>query len=373
MIFQKLVILLRDWQSHREFKWGYYDDTTTPSDQTANLKHKLLGTDDPAMHKEAQRTRQGITSCFQDISLFAMPHPGRVLPDPPNDLGENWDETFRTYVIKLVHTLLLKEKLENSVKHIFGTEVTGNEMKLYVKIWANLISNSNDILPSQTIFERTIQIYYDRRIEIIVNEYEQQFKAHLDLYPKGIQNANLVVTQSVLAEKALKAFKNFGAFGGKRNQQEFENKLTVKVGEVLVRITQLNNEKLEAENQRQLTIIAEQATQKAQEEKNQVLALSIQQAKDHINQIVIDLAHARGVLAQIRNSQYSFTKQITVEKIKKKKALGITYKRKKTYVVETVYSDEAFQSAVKNAENVIKDLVIREENARANLELIKNT
>ena len=60
--FQKLVMLIRDWQ-FKDLKCGYYDDYTTINPNTSQ-------------HIDAKEVREIIQATYNDISAFLMPYPG---------------------------------------------------------------------------------------------------------------------------------------------------------------------------------------------------------------------------------------------------------------------------------------------------------
>lgn len=82
-MFQNLVVLIRDWEAHRDFKFGYYDDKSMPNGQTFNLKANLYEVSDNLLGSEAKSSRANINSSFQHLAVFTLPHPlsGREVLD----------------------------------------------------------------------------------------------------------------------------------------------------------------------------------------------------------------------------------------------------------------------------------------------------
>jgi len=107
-IFQKLILLNRDWSNDQEgagytsYKCGYYDDTTKPNGQIENLKKDTFEiTDQAEFTQTAVKTRSGILESFQKTSIFAMAGPGvsSAYPKPNDTSSEYWDTKFKDCVV----------------------------------------------------------------------------------------------------------------------------------------------------------------------------------------------------------------------------------------------------------------------------------
>jgi atlastin len=123
IVFQNLVLLIRDWGFDQEnadyvsYKCGYYDDYEKPAGQVENLK-----TDQLQLHgvsSEARRARQGILDSFEKVALYAMASPGEssTFPVPNEESTSAWTAKFRNSVKDFVTHCLNPDRLERLVLH----------------------------------------------------------------------------------------------------------------------------------------------------------------------------------------------------------------------------------------------------------------
>ena len=74
--FQRLEFLIRDWSYPYEYPYG----------DGAKLLEKRLYVDQE-QHSELKQAREHITSCFESVGCFLMPHPGKRVATNPSFKG----------------------------------------------------------------------------------------------------------------------------------------------------------------------------------------------------------------------------------------------------------------------------------------------
>jgi hypothetical protein len=112
-VFQKLILLRRDWHSDqndgRYYSCGHYDDSTVPVGQNPELNLKKFTFSPQTKSKEARKTMESILSTFEDVSMYAMAPP-LTFPEPDKNSSE-WSTEFRASVIDFVEKTLYKDNL----------------------------------------------------------------------------------------------------------------------------------------------------------------------------------------------------------------------------------------------------------------------
>ena len=83
------------------------------------------------MHHELQALREGLKSCFSDMSNFLLPHPGRHVATNPNFKGnlDQVDEEFIEHIKNFCPELMSPSKLV--VKKMGGREIKAKEIVQY--------------------------------------------------------------------------------------------------------------------------------------------------------------------------------------------------------------------------------------------------
>uniref|UniRef100_A0A336MBJ4 CSON008974 protein n=1 Tax=Culicoides sonorensis TaxID=179676 RepID=A0A336MBJ4_CULSO len=100
--FQRLQFLVRDWMNPDEAKYGANGGQKILKDR---LKFK------DGQHPELKFLREHLTSCFDDISCFLMPHPGLKIRQNFDGRLSLLEPEFRTELQNLVPMLLAPENL----------------------------------------------------------------------------------------------------------------------------------------------------------------------------------------------------------------------------------------------------------------------
>lgn len=120
--FQRLQFLVRDWSFPYEAEYG-------PVGGQQILARRLELSD--KQHPELQSLRKHITSCFEEIACYLMPHPGLTVATNPNFDGRLADITddFKKSLRSFVPMLLAPENL--ILKQINGQKVRARDMIQY--------------------------------------------------------------------------------------------------------------------------------------------------------------------------------------------------------------------------------------------------
>ncbi|XP_043199937.1 atlastin-like [Amphibalanus amphitrite] len=117
--FQRLLFLVRDWQSPSEAPYG------TVGGQ--KVLREVLDSP-PGTHEELRQMRQHVRRCFSDIDCYLLPHPGKMVATSSEFTGcpRDIDDEFLLYVERLARLLFRPEHL--LVKKSGGETLTAADL-----------------------------------------------------------------------------------------------------------------------------------------------------------------------------------------------------------------------------------------------------
>lgn len=127
--FQRLQFLVRDWSFPYEAEYGALGGEQI-------LKKRLEISD--KQHPELQSLRRHISSCFQEVACFLMPHPGLNVATNPNFDGRLKDITpeFKQSLRSLVPMLLSPDNLV--YKEIGGARIRARDLIQYFQSYMTI-------------------------------------------------------------------------------------------------------------------------------------------------------------------------------------------------------------------------------------------
>lgn len=145
--FQVLQFLVRDWSFPYEAEYGMRGGRKI-------LDRRLQVSD--KQHEELQQIRRHISSCFERISCFLLPHPGLSVATNPLFDGRlrEIEPEFREQLQVLVPMLLAPESLV--LKEINGTQITAQELVEYFKAYMN-IYQGEELPEPKTMLQATAE------------------------------------------------------------------------------------------------------------------------------------------------------------------------------------------------------------------------
>lgn len=145
--FQRLQFLVRDWSFPYEADYGAAGGAKI-------LKNRLEISD--KQHPELQSLRKHISSCFDEIACFLMPHPGLTVATNPKFDGRLSDATpeFRSALKDLIPMLLGPENL--IIKKINGQTVKARDLVQYFMSYMN-IYKGNELPEPKTMLVATAE------------------------------------------------------------------------------------------------------------------------------------------------------------------------------------------------------------------------
>ncbi|KAG1691633.1 hypothetical protein DVH05_026796 [Phytophthora capsici] len=189
--FQRLDFLVRDWQD--------FSRNQSLAEKREDMDQYMVELLSSRKQKDLADTREQISSCFEKVACFLLPHPGHAVTEREYDGSvEAIDSRFLELLTAYLDDLFDPANL--FPKKIHGVTVTSRELFTYIKTYAGLFREASIFPEAKTLLEATAEannvnqrdkalIKYKREMEKIagskcqyvpVQELEAHHKACLE-------------------------------------------------------------------------------------------------------------------------------------------------------------------------------------------------
>lgn len=285
--FQKLLILIRDWNSPEEYKYGLRGGNA--------FLNKFLEIHD-SQTSELQSVRRYVRSSFEKIDCFLMAHPGKTVARDSTYDGR-WshiDEDFVHGMDDLFEHLFSPKRL--TLKKINGVPVNPAELLIFISTYVDNFKNDN--MPEATnIYESTLEKQFRILVGKSVDVYINSVAAHENELQSEDDINKLHVS---VKDKALKFFNDQKKFGSSSEGAAFKRELQKKIEEIfqqwksisLTYIIKLQEQRSKTERQNQQVQQAQVLDSKAKNELSQAVK-NAEEAKTALTQARFDTEEAR--------------------------------------------------------------------------------
>nr|KAG5710728.1 hypothetical protein BaRGS_035130 [Batillaria attramentaria] len=213
--FQALQFLVRDWSFPYEAEYGIKGGRKI-------LDRRLQVSD--KQHQELQQIRRHISSCFDNISCFLMPHPGlRVATNPHFDGRLREIEVdFREQLQVLVPMVLAPENIV--LKEINGVQITAQELVEYFKAYMK-IYQGEELPEPKTMLQATAEANNLTAVANAKNQYSKEMEEICGgqkpyLHPDSLDREHLRCL-----DRAIDLFHSTRKMGGPEFSKKFEDQL----------------------------------------------------------------------------------------------------------------------------------------------------
>ena len=231
--FQNLIFLVRDWSFAYEHEFGQVGGEQL-------LEKKLIINDRQPL--QLQRVRKHIRSCFNKISCFLMPHPGKTVATNPKFDGRisAIDEDFLEQLQVFVPILLSPKNLV--VKQIGGSDVTGRQLLEYFKVYINIFKGETMPEP-KSMLEATAEANNRAAVALARDHYstsmEQLCGGNMPfIHPKELEKRHNEVLVS-----SIEVFEKTRKMGGREYSEGYLLELRESIAEAWTHFDAQNNSK----------------------------------------------------------------------------------------------------------------------------------
>jgi atlastin len=323
--FQSLLILIRDWNSPEEYRYGLRGGNA--------YLNSFLEIHD-YQSPELQSVRRYIKTSFEKLECFLMPHPGKKVATDKFYDGR-WreiDEDFVSFMNELFQHLFkkLQPKTINSVP------IKPDELLVFISTY---IQNfGNDSMPNAVnIYESTLEKQFRILMAKSIDIYIESVSSH-DQEIQGEQDINNI--HLAAKEKALKFFNSGKKFGSYTEGNTFKKELVTKIEEIfkqwkgvsLVQIQKLNEQKSKTNEQLQQLEVAQNQDSKAKAE--------LDQAVKEVNEARIALQNAKTDTEEARQEAEAMKQRL--QEAEKKRAEAIENEKQTRDWLEKMRNEKDF-------------------------------
>ncbi|PVD26453.1 hypothetical protein C0Q70_14130 [Pomacea canaliculata] len=231
--FQVLQFLVRDWSFPYEAEYGM-------SGGRKILNKRLQMSD--KQHHELQQIRRHISSCFDSISCFLMPHPGlRVATNPHFDGRlKDIEPDFKEQLQVLIPFLLARENIV--LKEINGTQITCQELVEYFKAYIK-IYQGEELPEPKTMLQATAEANNLAAVANSKNLYTKNMEEICGgekpyIHPELLEHEHLKCM-----EQAINLFHSTRKMGGPEFSRHYEEQLQAEIATLYENYQKHNNGK----------------------------------------------------------------------------------------------------------------------------------
>ncbi|PZC76803.1 hypothetical protein B5X24_HaOG204120 [Helicoverpa armigera] len=231
--FQHLQFLVRDWSFPYDHPYG--------SEGGQQLLNKRL-TVKESQHEELQRVRQDIARCFEEVTCFLMPYPGRKVSTDPDFTGKlsDIDPEFQKALQQLVPMLLQPSRLVT--KKIAGQTVKARDLLNYFKSYVEVF-NSEELPHPMTILQATAEANNTSASAEARNVYETLMEEICGGTKPYLPKDSLDIEHQKCLNKALHAFDSKKKMGGDDMAAKFKEQLVKDIEDLYTQLSAHNEGK----------------------------------------------------------------------------------------------------------------------------------
>jgi len=229
--FQRLEFLIRDWSYPYEYPYG---------DGSQLLQKRLYV--DQEQHSELKQAREHITSCFESVGCFLMPHPGKIVATNPSFKGQlnDIDDDFQDYLLQLIPRLLAPENLV--VKSINGSDITCLTMLQYFKSYIKIFQGG-ELPEPKSMLQATAEANNLAALATAKDQYQRDMEQICGGDTPYLSPHELESKSDTFKYKALTLFAATRKMGSTDFCKEFESRLQEEMDELFENFIKLNDSK----------------------------------------------------------------------------------------------------------------------------------
>mmetsp|Transcript_11887 Transcript_11887/g.14357 ORF Transcript_11887/g.14357 Transcript_11887/m.14357 type:complete len:562 (+) Transcript_11887:92-1777(+) len=166
--FQRLEFLVRDWPEiellNDDFMNKYIKSTVFEAKNSKDLRE----------------TRDQITSCFENINCFMLPHPGLVVTRKTYDGaitgGKGLEDDFRTSLDTYMRRVF---GINLEPKRIHGRALTAPELLVYIKAYVGMFQDSKKFPEAKTVLQATAEANTRNASSLAMKKYVESMDSEM--------------------------------------------------------------------------------------------------------------------------------------------------------------------------------------------------
>jgi atlastin len=228
--FQHIEFLVRDWQNFDD-----EDDTEACERDMVEYLEKVLAEREASDLKD---TREQITSCFENVACYLMPHPGKAVTKKTYGGEINTiDTTFVGFMDRYCSKVF-----ENLVaKSINGRELTAMELGAYLRNYAKMFETGATFPEAATMLEATSNANNTNALNLTIKKYKEEMDSVAGTDQTNYMNPVLLnELHRTLLTQSMRGFDEVACFGNKKAISEVRSEALRTINENFDVYTKLN-------------------------------------------------------------------------------------------------------------------------------------
>lgn len=232
--FQRLDFLVRDWQD--------FSRKQTLQEKREDMKTYMKELLASRKQKDLADTREQISSCFEKVACFLLPHPGHEVTEREYDGSvEAIDTRFLELLTSYLDDLFDPKNLCS--KKIHGTPVTSRELYTYIKTYAALFREASIFPEAKTLLEATAEANNVNMKDKALLKYKREMEAIAGRNCKYVPVQELEAHHQLCFQGAILIF-DHGAKMGRHSQiLKFRHDVIEEIEKEHHRFVELNAER----------------------------------------------------------------------------------------------------------------------------------
>lgn len=196
--FQRLEFLVRDWQN-------FANENAPIGGLTKEMDSYLDEVLSKREHADLKQVRDQVSSCFESVSCFLLPHPGLEVPKSTYDgQVEKIDSNFRRLLSEYVYRVFTARL---SPKKVNGRLVTGPELFNFIKAYCQLFREAKIFPEARTLLAATSEANNRSALDAAIREYRAKMDERTKKFIeepelKALHDEFKVVAQTVYTKRA---------------------------------------------------------------------------------------------------------------------------------------------------------------------------
>ncbi|TDH71305.1 hypothetical protein CCR75_005729 [Bremia lactucae] len=206
--FQRLDFLVRDWQD--------FSRNQSLAAKREDMEQYMIELLSCRKQKDLADTREQISSCFEKVACFLLPHPGHAVTEREYDGSV---EAIDSRFLELLTTYLddLFDPMNLCPKTIHGVTVTSRELYTYIKAYAGLFREASIFPEAKTLLEATAEANNINQRDKALIRYKRDMESIAGSKCPYVPVQQLETHHKACLQEAMKVFDD-GARMGRRSE-----------------------------------------------------------------------------------------------------------------------------------------------------------
>ncbi|KAE8894391.1 hypothetical protein PF005_g11318 [Phytophthora fragariae] len=232
--FQRLDFLVRDWQD--------FSRNQSLAEKREDMEQYMVELLSSRKQKDLADTREQISSCFEKVACFLLPHPGHAVTEREYDGSvEAIDSRFLELLTAYLDDLFDPANL--FPKKIHGVTVTSRELFTYIKTYAGLFREASIFPEAKTLLEATAEANNVNQRDKALLKYKREMEKVAGTKCQYVPVQQLEAHHKACLQGAMDVFDDGARMGRRSEIMRFRHELVDEIEKERHRYLEINAER----------------------------------------------------------------------------------------------------------------------------------